>query len=300
MEYIKSKFVNWQVLTTRDIAKEIEEWTNDEESSLGELFQSRYSETPDPKLGLTFNEAFGGQANVYVCHCWDYNFSDFVSTCRLYCSERLHKKETALASFWIDIFVFNQHTTLQQTYNWFKESFERSLEEIGYILVIILQWDEPYLLTRTWCLYEIFLAVRLEIKLKIQFPKSAYEPFRTRLRDDIDFFLPLYCHSDIQSSTTTLAYDHAVIEEDIDTKSYNQIQDVEERIDTVLTSWVIDNAIDQFHVGFLDSKVVDSQVCDSRESLYTLDNLNRLGHLLLFIQRYRDAENMFRHGTYCT
>lgn len=263
--------------------------TKEDESAIVEIFQTTHQETPHPNLQLLYKDAFGSLANVYVCHSWDYKYIDFIQLLEDYTSER-SKHETAPLCFWIDIFVFNQHASLQMTYNWFKESFEKAIDEIGTTVVLFDDWESPALLTRTWCLYEIYLTVKLESKMKFQLKVSAMDAFNKRIRDDIDFFLPPYCHVDIQASKATEVYDQAVLLSEFGTKSYGSLEGIESKLNDVALNWIVDNAV------YLYFQNKSNQDKDSDAYVaYPVEAVKRLGEILSYVRKYTEAEQMFKH-----
>ncbi len=105
-----------------------------------------------------------GEAQVYVCHAWSDLFLETVHSLRHHFND---KPDTFI---WFDLFCNNQHTlpekSLPEAYH---ISFARTLKKIASTSAVIIMnhWDNPQVLKRTWCQYEMFCTIVNEKNLEV-------------------------------------------------------------------------------------------------------------------------------------
>jgi hypothetical protein len=102
-------------------------------------------------------------ATVYICHTWKYSFLDVINTLVHYFSSSVDaSNHTNLDVFvWFDLFCMNQHSSTASTRfpAWWSGTFPQGIREVGHTIVIASPWEHPLLLTRTWCLFELYLTL---------------------------------------------------------------------------------------------------------------------------------------------
>ena len=74
------------------------------------------------------------------------------------------------AYFWFVFFINNQNKVAEKDFDWFSFMFRNSMKNLGKVLLILSSWDDPILIKRAWCLYEIHQA--LEVK-SVEFKSSC-------------------------------------------------------------------------------------------------------------------------------
>lgn len=104
---------------------------------------------------LNIDQAFVGTATVFVSHAWSHKFVDVVAALRQWSL----RNSSVKTYFWFDVFSNNQHMdTSSPDFHWWTSVFKSNIERIGRTL-LVLQWDNPIPLTRSWCLWEIYCSI---------------------------------------------------------------------------------------------------------------------------------------------
>eukprot|EP01040_Poterioochromonas_malhamensis_P009778 gene9778-10621_t len=98
------------------------------------------------------------KANLFISHVWEYRFSYVIDTLRDHFSRQNNSNEDSLDHIyiWFDVLCNNQHFTQNLHFNWWSETFKSAIEEFHHTIVIFDHWENPILLHRAWCLYEIY------------------------------------------------------------------------------------------------------------------------------------------------
>ena len=108
-------------------------------------------------------------ATVFVSHAWSDPFLDLISSLELkYGSVASHR-------FWIDAFVISQNVRDRLTEGSPGALFEETQElikSIGTVAVILTPFEKPSCLTRSWCLFEFFSALKERANIVLLVPLS--------------------------------------------------------------------------------------------------------------------------------
>lgn len=90
-----------------------------------------------------------GEAQVYICHAWAQGFLDTLDSLQ-------HHLRDHKACLWIDIFSSNQHTPMTIDAEWFASTLTPFMTTMRTL--VVLPWPSLLVLSRSWCLWEIFTA----------------------------------------------------------------------------------------------------------------------------------------------
>eukprot|EP00291_Cryptomonas_curvata_P003989 CAMPEP_0172199310 /NCGR_PEP_ID=MMETSP1050-20130122/28612_1 /TAXON_ID=233186 /ORGANISM="Cryptomonas curvata, Strain CCAP979/52" /LENGTH=240 /DNA_ID=CAMNT_0012876309 /DNA_START=95 /DNA_END=814 /DNA_ORIENTATION=- len=161
--------------STADVVGWIKERTKDAHCSYAEVLkrQGRGKEV--------------SRATAFGSHAWNGLFLGLVDA-----AEQYQLSTGELEYIWIDIFVVPQNIEDQEKGEnvWF-DGFEDNLRSIGRALVVLNSWDDPIYLTRSWCLFELFVIISLNLPYQIVLPreqKKAFLDFLTSGGDIADMF----------------------------------------------------------------------------------------------------------------
>ena len=125
-----------------------------------------------------------GHARYFVSHAWQYRFVDVVATI-LYFHSGLEKSEQqAGVYFWFDVFSVNQFSAPKLSHAWWSTTFLSAIEQFGQTLLVLMPWDKPVLLTRAWCLWEIYATIKTQSTLHVGFPPNEMAAFRRGIETD--------------------------------------------------------------------------------------------------------------------
>ena len=103
------------------------------------------------------------EATRFTSHAWSGNFLDLVAAL-----EKKYASTQSSECFWIDVFVVPQNESDKPAGDgvWY-DAFERMLRETGKVVVVLTPFDAPVYLTRSWCLFEFLVAIKLELEFDI-------------------------------------------------------------------------------------------------------------------------------------
>lgn len=134
-------------------------------------------------------------ADVFISHCWNHTFGDFVSTLR----DALEQEDAV----WICSFALDQNSdiTAELGSDVQKSPFAVALKESSEVILVIDGSAEP--LTRSWCVYEMYLATLLGKKLDVWTHNWSPKLFR-QLTDRVT-------HLDVGNCSASNPKDHARI-----------------------------------------------------------------------------------------
>ena len=108
------------------------------------------------------------KANCFVSHAWKYNFLEVFDTlCH-------HFKNDLNTVVWFDLFTNSQHNTDAKDFDWWQNVFKEAIGEFNHTVLILQPLNDPVVLTRGWCLYEIYFCT-IEKNCKFKVALSATE-----------------------------------------------------------------------------------------------------------------------------
>ena len=124
-------------------------------------------------------------ANMLVSHAWDGMFLDLIGALEL----KFGKNPSC--RFWIDIFVLVQSEE-NEAYDVNEaedslDTFEILVNEIGHVVVILTPFECPHFVMRSWCLYELSLALRDDLEVSVSISPSQRKRFLEYLNGGGDF-----------------------------------------------------------------------------------------------------------------
>ena len=115
-----------------------------------------------------------GIATVFLSHAWKYDFLMVLQIVLAWCSKSGIDKKSCFV--WFDIFTVNQHSGITDFQYW-SQGFEKSIQTIGHVLIILFPWDKPIWLSRAWCLYEFWAVLSKKVKHEFLLPEQDKPKF---------------------------------------------------------------------------------------------------------------------------
>jgi tetratricopeptide (TPR) repeat protein len=144
-----------------------------------------------------------GRSNMFITHAWDYDFDELIIVLENY--EKDTRKEnhtvTTLTQsvigggtkyyYWFDIFSINQWKPLCSIKRtpppfWFYKILPEFIKSIGIYTVILLPWNKPLVLQRTWCLAEITACSLSGLSANFRFHPKRHNLFLELIGDKYD------------------------------------------------------------------------------------------------------------------
>ncbi|KAF0700901.1 Aste57867_8587 [Aphanomyces stellatus] len=124
-----------------------------------------------------------------VCQpCLLYLFLDVVNgLSEFFEAEGLDSDNVAV---WFCMFNNNQHQIANQIkeFSFWVDSFQTALRAIGNVVMVLSPWNNPTTLTRTWCVFQIYVAIVTNARFEVTMGKTQKQSFLQDIHDKIPFF----------------------------------------------------------------------------------------------------------------
>src|SRR5690606_19690121 len=96
-------------------------------------------------------------ANVFVSHCWAFEFAQVIKSL----SDTIPNDQYDSTFIWFDAIVVNQHVRTNVSQEWWSKVFRSNVQRIGHTILVLGDWASPMPLTRAWCLWEILSSIEV-------------------------------------------------------------------------------------------------------------------------------------------
>ena len=200
-------------LTTQDVCHErVMPATMESQQSLWSTLKANCERQPE----LWVLSGCLCKPTVFVSHCWSSQFLDIFSIMRNY--NRNSKRDNA---FFFDVISMNQHSLMkvveghggEQDVTGFSllSNLRRSISTPGRVLLAMTPYNEPLMLNRAWCLYEIHEAYTIGAKLTCGFTEAEEMMVLEKLREDEIFLSSLLSSVDCSNAEATKEEDRTMI-----------------------------------------------------------------------------------------
>jgi tetratricopeptide (TPR) repeat protein len=205
--------------------------------SLIEVLRLRYRDESriHPQLQLCYDECVGERANLFISFAYADNFIDLVDALESF----LHTSSeftVDTAFFWFDMFVNDQWHALEKSFDWWATTFREAVQDIGKTVCFLSPWNDPFMLTRVWCLYEISCSSSLYIAICPKEIDSLY----ACLRGSTGALINSLCKIDVEKATSYLPEDKERIFAVVRSLD-DGFHGVNKKIMSLLRQWVVDS-----------------------------------------------------------
>ncbi|KAH9113024.1 hypothetical protein AeMF1_012725 [Aphanomyces euteiches] len=145
----------------------------------------------------------------FVSHAWSYHFLDVLDALDNFVDENNLDQRVA---FWFCAFNNNQHDIKGQirSFEFWLGGVQAALTSSRLIVMVVSPWTNPVTLTRTWCVYEVYMSIVLNARFEIAMGKTQKMEFLQDMKSGLDqkeIFLKTLATINTQESTTTIASD---------------------------------------------------------------------------------------------
>ncbi|KAF0694312.1 Aste57867_14809 [Aphanomyces stellatus] len=84
------------------------------------------------------------------------------------------------------MFNNNQHEIQGevQPFQYWVDAFQSALKAIGNVVMVLSPWNNPTTLTRTWCVFEIYVAIVTKSRFEVALGKAQKQEFLQDIQDD--------------------------------------------------------------------------------------------------------------------
>ena len=112
-----------------------------------------------------------GEANVFISHAWKCGFLDVVDALQH------HFSNEPDVFIWFDLFSINQYEVPNVPLERWGDTFSNMIGKMGRVVAVLSPWDKPLLYTRTWCMWEIYCAIKTGSKFEVAMTPDNYRAF---------------------------------------------------------------------------------------------------------------------------
>lgn len=182
-----------------------------------------------------------GKPACMVSHAWQYKFTTLVAIIQRYCDQTKANPNTTY--FFLDMISMNQHqladvggpdvrghmampkdedplaqaiANKQDLHKVLLNALTNSVVSASKVLLALEPWDQPLLLKRSWCLYEIWVAMKGNSKLVMAMSKDSEESFFESLLEHRSKMEDLIRNVDARMASATKECDRIMILNAID------------------------------------------------------------------------------------
>mmetsp|Transcript_140953 Transcript_140953/g.270494 ORF Transcript_140953/g.270494 Transcript_140953/m.270494 type:complete len:689 (+) Transcript_140953:55-2121(+) len=187
-----------------------------------------------------------GNATHFVSHAWSYRFLDLMDALEIDIGALYGGDEKRTCFFWLDMFVVPQARPVTPPLAWWATTFFTAIASLEHFVLVAFKWSAPRCVTRCWCLWEIYAAVRMgktqnEGKLHIIMPQSERQSFSKQLLVDVHGVQKAVLRVDASQAEAWNPADKAMIFEAIRSHTFNGVASFDGLnaiIKHLLQSWI--------------------------------------------------------------
>ncbi|KDO18961.1 hypothetical protein SPRG_14394 [Saprolegnia parasitica CBS 223.65] len=213
-------------------------------------------------------------ANWYVSHAWQYLFLETVDSLERFFADRgLSDK----AVIWFCVFNNNQHLASSYPFEYWSTTFKNGLAAIGNVVMIMHPWNDPIVLRRSWCVFEVYVAVTMGARFEIALAQGQEQ----RCIDDIaedGAFLKMLATIKSEDSETTVPSDRDGIFDLI--RAETSFLAVDRLIFSTLSSWI--------------KAMLEAAIATAPSLVEKATRWQHLGDVYRNLAEFSDSERCFR------
>ncbi|OQS06365.1 hypothetical protein THRCLA_01587 [Thraustotheca clavata] len=114
---------------------------------------------------------------------------------------------------WFCVFANNQHRAAEMQFAWWQSTFKQSLEAIGNVLMILHPCNNPVTLTRSWCIFEVYVSILVGASFQVAMASNQANVCFDDLLADMSLFHNMLSCINSKDAKSTVASDKASIDE---------------------------------------------------------------------------------------
>ena len=201
----------------------------------------------DGKKGAAYVDCLEGIDNVgpstfMLSYGWGYSIGDIIDTLESHCeTEGLDLKRTYV---WICCLCNNQHRVYENkvngidvTFAEFRDIFFNCVISIGTVLAMMSPWNDPFYLTRVWCIFELHTAsVNEECEVKIVMPPREQRSMINAI-SDINVLFSAMANTNIGDAQASEESDRQNIMKLVEEK--HGVEQLNTDVNKLLREWVM-------------------------------------------------------------
>ncbi|KAF0697589.1 Aste57867_11737 [Aphanomyces stellatus] len=224
-------------------------------------------------------DLFVRPATWFVSHAWNYLFLEVIDALDHFMDEQGLTGQKGSTGLWFCLFNNNQHEVkggARPFLHWYT-TFKTALIAIENVVMVFSPWNNPTTLTRTWCVFEVFVAIECNARFEVAMGKTEKEAFLAQIQEG-DVLETMHAKINSAHSTTSFPSDRDHICDLIEKGP--GFQHLDRMVFATLEAWVIRT---------LDTQIAVASTAESR-----LQWLFVKGDLCSTQGGYADAESNFQ------
>jgi len=153
------------------------------------------------KMGLCKGEV--GKSNRFISQAWSLRFRRVVAAVARQVEKERAAGVTEEIYLWFDVISIDEHHAGDYAKG-FSTMFMEAIKAIGHVYLAADPWDGPVVLTRIWCLWELFCCEQAGAKLSVCLSEADDDAFVAGLiTDGVDAALIPFSKIDCKSAQAT-------------------------------------------------------------------------------------------------
>ncbi|OQR87665.1 hypothetical protein ACHHYP_08162 [Achlya hypogyna] len=172
------------------------------------------------------------EANWYISHAWSYLFLETVDSLETFFAQRGLSHEAVV---WLCVFNNNQHFSNVRPFSFWSSTFQTELAAIGNVLMVMHPWNDPVVLRRSWCVFEVYVAIKVGACFEMTLATAQKDLF---LKDivNLNTFMKMLGTIKSEESETTIASDRDGIFDLI--RSEVSFEKLDQMVFQTISAWV--------------------------------------------------------------
>jgi len=198
-------------------------WTRLDQSSLVDNIYLKYLNGHVPEVELNGFDCVSFNPTVYIVHNSSYNFVQVINSIETFVlanasgTSTMSTDETENIGIWMDIFSVSlwRKADIGMLTNW---TIDRKalIEKMDLICVVFENYTKPIILSKTWCLFEIYICFTARKQISIttfyNINNNNTEALYSLLLSNFEYFLNGYINDiTLSKSTTSVASEKSAL-----------------------------------------------------------------------------------------
>ncbi|KAF0700902.1 Aste57867_8588 [Aphanomyces stellatus] len=146
-------------------------------------------------------------ASWFVSHAWSYVFLDVIDALDAFFADEGRAGDDI--AVWFCMFNNNQHEIRGgvRPFEYWLAQFKGALTAIQNLVMVFSPWNNPTTLTRTWCVFEVFVAIETNARFEVAMGKAQKQSFLSDAGASEHIFTRLLEKIKCANSTTSVPSD---------------------------------------------------------------------------------------------
>ncbi|OQR91894.1 hypothetical protein ACHHYP_04252 [Achlya hypogyna] len=146
---------------------------------------------------------FVAEANWYISHAWSYLFLETVDSLETFFALQKLSDEAVV---WFCVFNNNQHFSNVRPFSFWSSTFQTELAAIGNVVMVMHPWNDPVVLRRSWCVFEVYVAIKVGACFEMTLAPAQKDLFLNDIVN-LDTFIKMLGTIKSEESEATIASD---------------------------------------------------------------------------------------------